>query len=344
MEERIWLVDLQFFAGEGASGGGEGGGEGAAPGVEAASRGQDELEQLGVPKSEAEKYGAKMRRRAAAESGTIRTEKPAPEPAKQPEGQAPAAEAKPEEKPARKTLAEMVKTDPELNRELQAMFSERVKGYAQARDQLKEIQPMLATIAAHYKMDVSDPGKIDLKELAKNIERDDSYWEETANEYGVTPDVARKIKGYEQLKAQEEAKERETLEEQQFRAHIGKLVQQETEMKKIFPDFSLRKELNDPNFRRLTSPSVGLSVKDAFYAIHHEELRRVENEVIARRAQEALANSVAAGARRPKEGGSAQAASTGDMRKTSFSRADIERIKREGERAHAEGRKYYIDR
>ena len=341
MEEKNVLGGLQFFAGEGATGGGDGGGEGAAPGVEAASQGQNELEQLGVPRAEVEKYGAKMRRRAAPVSGT---QQPALENAKPAEGQTPAAEAKPEEKPARKTLAELARTDPEINRELQAMMSDRVKGYAQARDQLKEIQPMLATIAARYQMDVSDPSKINLKELAEHVAKDDSYWEETAAEYGVTPDVARKIKGFEQLKAQEEARENEALEERQFREHIRKLVQQEAEMQKIFPDFSLQKELSDPTFKRLTSPSVGLSVKDAFYAIHHEELRKAENELIARRAQEALANSVAAGMNRPREGGGMQAASTGGMRKTSFSRADIERIKREGDLAAAEGRKYYIDR
>lgn len=340
MEEMKWL-GLQFFAGEGATGGGEGGGEGAAPGVETAARGQEDLEKLGIPRSEAEKYGAKMRRKEAPAGGS---QEPKPENKAPAEGQPPAAEAKAEEKPARKTLAELVKNDPELNRELQAMMSDRVKGFAQARDQLKEIQPMLATIAARYQMDTSDPSKIDLKALAENVAKDDSYWEETANEYGVTPDVARKIKGYEQLKAQEEARERETLEEQQFRTHIQKLVQQETEMKKIFPDFELRKELNDPTFRRLTSPSVGLSVKDAFYAIHHDELRQAENELIARKAQEALANSVAAGQSRPREGGSPQGASTGEIRKTKWTAADIERVKREGEAAAARGEKYYINR
>ncbi len=341
MEEKKWLVDLQFFAGEGASGGGEGG-DGAGPGVEAASRGQDELEQLGVPRAEAEKYGAKMRRKAEPASGT--QEPAAQEDAKPAEGQTPAAEAKPEEKPARKTLAELIKGDPELNRELQSMMSERVKGYAQARDQLKELQPMLATLAAGYQMDVSDPGKIDLKELAKHVEEDDRFWEQTANEYGVTPDVARKIKGYEQLKAQEQERERASLEDQAFRAHIAKLVQQETEMKKIFPDFSLRKELENEAFKRMTSPSVGLSVKDAFYAIHHDELRQAENELIARRASEAMAASVAAGMQRPREGGGGQAASTLQVRKSGFTSEDLARIKREGERAAARGEVYYIDR
>lgn len=338
MEEKIWLGGLQFFAGEGAPSGGDSG-EGANPGVESAAQGQErELAKLGIPRQELEKYGAKMKRKPAAAPT-----QPAQEP-ESAEGQTPAAEAKPEEKPARKTLAELAKADPELNRELQAMMSDRVKGFAQARDQLKEIQPMLATIAARYQMDTSDMSKLDLKELAKKVEADDSNWEEIANEYGVTPDVARKIKGYEQMKAQEEQREQEALEEQQFRAHIGKLVQQEAEMQKIFPDFSLQKELRDPMFKRLTSPTIGMSVKDAYYAIHHEEIRQAENALIAQKAQEALANNVAAGMNRPREGGSAQASSTGGIRRAKWDRASMEQVKREAEAAIARGEKYYIDR
>ena len=337
MEERNWLGGLQFFAGEGAPSGGNGG-EGAEPGVESAAQGQEaELERLGIPRQELEKYGAKMKRKAAAPETT-------PQEPTGAEGQPPAAEAKSEDKPARKSLAELAKADPELNRELQAMMSDRVKSFAQARDQLKEIQPMLATIAARYQMDTSDMSKLDLKELAKKVEADDSYWEETANEYGVTPDVARKIKGYEQLKAQEEQREQEALEEQQFRAHVAKLVQQEAEMQKIFPDFSLRKELGDPTFKRLTSPSIGMSVKDAYYAIHHEEIRKAENELIAQRTKEALANNLAAGMSRPREGGSSQAASTGGIRRVKWDRASIDQAKREAEAAIARGEKYYIDR
>lgn len=334
MEERKWL-GLQFFAAEGATGGE--GGEGATPGVEAASPGQeDALAKLGIPREEAEKYGAKMRR-AAQPAKTEKVEAPKEQP---PEGPPPVAEAKTEEKPAKATLAELAKSDPEYAQQLQGIVSERVKGFAKARDDLKTLKPALDMLAKSYGM---DPGKgIDYGALAKAVTEDDRYWEKKAEEFGVTPDVARKIEGYDQLKAAEEQRTQDELQRQQFSNHVEKLVQQGEEMKKTFKDFDLKTELNDPTFRRLTSPEVGLSVRDAYYAIHHDAIRQAEAAVIAQRTQEAIANRIAAGQDRPREGGGGQAASTGEIVRKNWSMADIERVKHEAELARARGEKYYI--
>lgn len=333
MEEKKRL-GLQFFAAEGATGGE--GGEGAAPGVEAASPGQgDKLAKLGIPRQEAEKYGAKMRRAAQ----PAKAEKVEPSAEQKSEGPSPEAEAKAEEKPAKATLAELAKTDPEYAQQLQGMVSERVKGFAKARDDLKTLMPALDMLAKSYGMDTSKG--IDYGALAKSVTEDDRYWEKKADEYGVTPDVARKIEGYDRLKAEEEQRTQDELLRQQYSAHVNKLFQQAEEMKKTFKDFDLKAELNDPRFRRMTSPEVGLSVREAYYAIHYEEIRQAEAAIVAQRTQEAIANSIAAGQDRPREGGGSQAASSGEIRRT-WSAADIERIKREGELARARGEKYYI--
>ena len=339
--EDITRIGLQFFAEEGATVGEGTSGTDSQPGVEAAAPGQeDDLEKLGVPRSEAKKYGAKMRRPQPVGH---------PDPKGEPgdpgvplEGQTPAAEAEPEQTPVRKTLAELVKEDPELNKELQGMMSERVKGFAQARDRLKTVEPMLAVLARNYGMDVSDMSKLDYGELNKHVTEDDRYWEDLAGEYGVTPDVARKIKGFEELQAAENQRQQQALEDQMFRDHIGKLVQQGEELKKTFKDFDLMAELRDPTFKRLTSPEVGLSVKDAYYTVHREEIRQAENELIAQRTREAMAQSIAAGQNRPREGGGGRAASTGGIQRKEWTAADIERIKREGDAAAARGETYYI--
>lgn len=331
--EDMTRLGLQFFAAEGAAGGESGGG--ADPGVNAAAPGQEEdLEKLGVPRAEAEKYGAKMKRPDAPEE---KPEAPAAE-----EGQTPAAEAKPEEKPARTSLAELARQDPEINRELQGIIRERVKGFAADRDTLKGLMPALEILAKSYGQDTSQG--IDFEALNKAVTEDDRYWEAKAAEYGVTPDIARKIEGFDQMEAEREQREQDELLQQQFRAHIGKMVQQAEEMKQLFPDFDLWKELQDPTFKRLTSPDVGLSVKDAFYTVHREQIRQAENALIARRTQEAMANSIAAGQNRPKEGGSSKAASTGGVSRSRWTLTDIEEVKRRAAEANARGEKFYIDR
>ena len=85
-----------------------------------------------------------------------------------------------------------------------------------------------------------------------------------------------------------------------MRQHFSALEKQAEAMKETFPDFDLRTELNDPVFVRLTSPMVGLSVEDAYFAVHHREI----TEANAQAAAEALGNSVQAGRSMPQENGS----------------------------------------
>ena len=74
-------------------------------------------------------------------------------------------------------------------------------------------------------------------------------------------------------------------------------------LKKTFPDFDLTQEMMNPAFARMTSPEIGVSVKDAFYAIHGEEIRQQTMQAAAQQAGQRLAASVQAGAGRPVETG-----------------------------------------
>ncbi len=87
-----------------------------------------------------------------------------------------------------------------------------------------------------------------------------------------------------------------------LRQHFNGIQKQAEALRETFPDFDLRTELADPVFVRLTSPMVGLSVEDAYYAIHHREI----TEAGAQAAAEALGNSIQAGKNMPNENGSVQ--------------------------------------
>ena len=84
-----------------------------------------------------------------------------------------------------------------------------------------------------------------------------------------------------------------------LRQHFSGLEKQADEMRESFPDFDLKAALSDPVFVRLPSPMVGLSVEDAYFALHHREI----TEAGARAAAEMLGNSVKAGKAMPKENG-----------------------------------------
>lgn len=92
-------------------------------------------------------------------------------------------------------------------------------------------------------------------------------------------------------------------------SHYGELCRQSAALKAVYPSFSLRDELRNPTFLRLTAPG-GVSVEDAFYTVHRKELGAAALQVIAQRTAEKLSSAVISGSRRPIENGAKSTAAT----------------------------------
>ena len=60
---------------------------------------------------------------------------------------------------------------------------------------------------------------------------------------------------------------------EEIRRHLEELAYQEAALKESFPEFSLEREMEDPEFLRLTAPHTGLTLADAYYALHREDAR-----------------------------------------------------------------------
>ena len=91
--------------------------------------------------------------------------------------------------------------------------------------------------------------------------------------------------------------------EEALRRHFASLTMQAEELKRVFPDFDLMREMQNPTFARMTAPGTGVSVKDAFYAVHGEDIQRESMRYAAAQAGRRIAASVQAGASRPVENG-----------------------------------------
>lgn len=122
-----------------------------------------------------------------------------------------------------------------------------------------------------------------------------------------------------------------------FREHIRSLAQQGQALKASIPGFDLRRELSDPMFARLTSPQVGLSVEDAYYALHRRELQ----QAAARMAAGSISRSIQAGQLRPKENSGAQAGSVQTLDYSKATREQREQLKAAIRNASARGEKIY---
>ena len=133
--------------------------------------------------------------------------------------------------------------------------------------------------------------------------------------------------------------------EEHFRQHIRGLEQQGEAMKATFPNFDLRKELQNPAFARMTSPNVGVSVEDAYYAVHRREIQAAAMQVTAQKTAQKISNSIQAGQRRPAEHGtSGQAASVTSFDYSKASKAEREALKQRIRAAAARGEKIYPGR
>ena len=339
MTNEKWL-NLQLFAGEGAGAGGEGG-EGAATGdnVANADAGQ-KLRELGVPehliRRRASKYAAKAPETQAKTEVEPKTEENTAQDA--------AAENPTEEKtetPARMSWDEIM-ADPEYNRQMQAVVQSRLKSSKGAEEALAKLTPALELLARKHKL---DPSNMDYDALTKAISDDDSYYEDKALQMGTSVETAKKIDQQERDTARQQRAQELSLQEQKIRNHFTSLENQANEMKKVFPNFDLQTELKNPAFLRMTSPNVGISVRDAYYAVHHDEMQTAAMQATAKATAQNISQNIQARQRRPDENGiSGQAPSATTFDYSKASPEQREAFKKDLRARMARGEKVYPGR
>lgn len=302
-------LDLQLFGGEGAAG--DGGAGGAATGVggeqsAAPAAEEQRLRELGVPEhvlnKRANRKSAKKSAVSAQAAAPAEAEVQQDAAAQQPTEASDDTDAAPAASP-RMTWDEIM-ADPEYNKQMQATVQQRLRGAKSAEENLGKLAPAIELLAKKYGMDMNN---MDYDALAKAIGDDDSYYEDEALRRGKTIEQTKQ----DVQKEQADAREQRTLEQKRIHDHIESLERQSEQMKKVFPNFDLRKELQDPRFARMTSPSGGLSVEDAYYAIHRKEIQAAGMQVTAQMTAQKMSNAIQSGQRRPVENGtSGKAAST----------------------------------
>ena len=332
MKDTKWL-NLQLFAE------GEGGGEAATPGENASVAAEQRLRELGVPEDKIRKRANKAAVKAPDTTAKAETVSDNAQPKSE---QGAAADTHTEEtateKPTRMSWDEIMK-DPEYNKQMQAVVQSRLRTAKTAEDNLAKLTPAVELLARRYNL---DPTNLDYDALTKAINDDDSYYEEKALEMGVSVETAKKIDRQERDTAREKAETERTLQEEKFRQHIVKLEQQGEAMKKIFPNFDLRTEMQNPAFARMTSPNVGISVEDAYYAVHRNEIQTAAMQVTAQKTAQKISNAIQSGSRRPDESGiSSQAPSVTTFDYRNADKSQREALKKRIRDAAARGEKLY---
>ena len=261
-------------------------------------------------------------------------------------GKAPAEDAQVQQNQAQETAATEDQTATEsfedlINGRYKGDFESRVQGIIKdrlkgSREREARVNPILEMVAQRYGMDTSDMANLDLNALQEAISSDTSQYEAEAAEKGIPVDVVAKIHKLEHMEAQKQREETERAEQGRVRQHLESMLQQEAQLKQLYPTFDLQKELQNPDFMRLTSPQVGVDVRTAYEVVHRDELRGKEMQFAAQQAAQRVSASVQANSRRPAEnglGGSSGAVYKSDPTKfTKEDRAEIRRRVQRGEK------------
>lgn len=275
------IFGLQFFAGGGGGGAGGGAGSGAAggagAGAPAAAGTAAEAESL-----ENVQYGKQPEQ---AQSDPIRPEK--------------AAEP-PDRKKAFEALIKGEYKD-EFAERTQQIINDRFKQTKTLETRMQQLDPVLQMLADKYGVD--DPS--DVEAISKAIQDDDSYYEDEADEKGLSVAQLKEFKRMER----ENAEFKRMAEEHDRQQHADMIYQQwinqSEQVKQIYGDFDLREEIGNPETgeRFMGLLRNGIDVKTAYEVIHKDDIIGGAMQYAVQRTEKRVADTIRARGMRPQENG-----------------------------------------
>ena len=320
MKNKLWRF-LQLFAE------GEGSGDGAAEASESGVMADDadqRLRDMGVPEEKIRRTRAGRQR---ARQAVPATNAPAPQDAAADVAEDGQPEAPEEEKPKRMTWDEIMQ-DPEYNRAMQETMQKRLKTAKAAEESLNALMPAIRKIAQEKGL---DPDNVDYVSLGKMLTGE---YESKAMELGVPVETVMQLE-----------QQQRTIEQQRMDNHFQRLEREAEDLRKVFPNFRLQAEMANPAFAKLTHPNIGMSVEDAYYAVHRKELQVASMQVAAQRTAQQISNAIQSGTRRPVESGqSTQAPSVTTFDYSRATKAQRDEFKAKLRASWARGEKVYPGR
>ena len=315
---------LQLFA-EGGEGSGDGGAGTSDSGVIADDADQ-RLRDLGVPEDKIRRTKA-GRQRAAARQAQPAQAAPAQQVAAAEPTDDGQSEAHEEATPKRMTWEEIMQ-DPEYNKAMQDTMQKRLKAAKGAEQALDALQPAIKKLAQEKGL---DPENVDYVSLGKMITGE---YDNKAMELGVPVETVMQLE-----------QQQRTIEQQKIASHFERLEREAEAMKAVFPNFNLQVEMANPAFAKLTHPNIGMSVEDAYYAVHRKELQVASMQVAAQKTAQQISNAIQSGTRRPVESGqSTQAPSVTTFDYSRATKAQRDEFKAKLRSSWARGEKVYPGR
>lgn len=169
----------------------------------------------------------------------------------------------------------------------------------------------------------------DLDKLRKEVENDKTYWEDAAAKEGMSVDQYMHMKKIEQENANFRKAQEDAERIQQKNKILAKWNSEAEELKKIYRDFDLQKEAQNPDFTRLLASNVDM--RTAYEVIHHDDIMGGAMAYTAQTVAKKQIDAIKSGQSHPAEG----AAKSAQAVKTSkdISKMSLQELKEQARRA-----------
>jgi len=281
------LFSLTTFGDGGGAGGGAAGGEGSTgEGTNAAVPG--------------DKPGQSGRKAAAPaeDLSAVKYGKQEAEEAQQPEAEPEEAE-KPAEPAKRQTFDELLKADPEYQREMQKRIDQAInRRFAKSKateEQMSQLAPALNLLATKYGLQAGDT-----QALIEAINNDGDLIDQQAMDAGMEPEAYREFQRMKAelntLKAERADRERQEAMQQKY----TEWRRQEADVQRMFPDMRLDTEIQNQQFSEMLAS--GIDVMTAYKVVHMDEISQGLVRNAAADAQKETLAKIQQRTNRPREG------------------------------------------
>lgn len=186
----------------------------------------------------------------------------------------------------------------DYDRNVQQIVTRRVKGMQGTVDAYNKALPLIEAMARKYGID--DPGNMDAIRAA--MDADSRMPGKEAGAQNLSAEKPAEMSGPERENETFGGEEREAQRNRLANAQVAQWEQQAAAARRVYPALDMQVELRSHRFADFLRS--GLDVQTAYEIMHKDEILAAGMQYAARQAAEKVAQSVAAGAKRPSEGGS----------------------------------------
>ena len=218
----------------------------------------------------------------------------------------------------------------EFSEMFQQSFNRRFRDVKAMESKIASSEPILDILMQKYKIADGDVSK-----LQAAIEEDTQYWEDAAEEAGLTVEQYKAMQKLQKENAELQKLRNQQIGQQRAQAQLESWYKEAEALKKVYPSFDFKAEASNRDFLGLLRK--GLPVQQAYELMHMDEIKEATAKSAAQAAGAQMEARIKSKASRPSENGmSSQSAAI--VKKDTVSslsrkdRAEIAKLVQRGEK------------